>query len=215
MKKITIIAITTLFMALIIGSSAYGEVINFDDINGPNYSQINDGYGSTATIYVEYDMINPNNMSVYADYLSYYDQWGNNSNNLDGVAWARWNTFALITFTPIAGYEVTLNSFILGAYNWWDVDDITIQVGYDGNIIDYSSTVSGAQSGGYDSFSPNISSEGPITILFGANSGIGIDEIAFHNSPIQADPVPEPSTVLLLGAGIIGMVAVLRRRNKR
>jgi len=64
---------------------------------------------------------------------------------------------------------------------------------------------------------------GPITIIVGDNDGYGIGIVdggvptqnmleAFDYSQLDAQAVPEPATLLLLGAGLTVVAARLRRR---
>ena len=59
---------------------------------------------------------------------------------------------------------------------------------------------------------------GPLTLSFGAwahTEAANGRQIAFDNFTLTQHPVPEPSTMLLLGSGLVGLVGYGRRRLKK
>lgn len=69
-------------------------------------------------------------------------------------------------------------------------------------------TNGGAQYFGFTDPGASISS---ITITDLSNDAWGIDDVTYNDSPV--DPVPEPGTLMLLGAGFLGL-AVFGKRSK-
>jgi hypothetical protein len=45
------------------------------------------------------------------------------------------------------------------------------------------------------------------------DSGVFLQAGSFSNTP-STNPVPEPSTIILLGGGLVGLAFASRRRNK-
>jgi tetratricopeptide (TPR) repeat protein len=62
----------------------------------------------------------------------------------------------------------------------------------------------------------NTSSSGYIELILTSNSGGGAPHIFdFNNAVLSGGPVPEPSTLALIGLGAAGLLVVRRRRNHR
>jgi hypothetical protein len=102
--------------ACLLGSIAPAKalVINFDNLNFPN-PVIPSSYGSTANTTVSYKTINPDNNTVLTNNLGF---WTTGYSQLNRVAYPLFHgALGEIAFTANAGYQVTLNSFNLGAYN--------------------------------------------------------------------------------------------------
>jgi hypothetical protein len=51
--------------------------------------------------------------------------------------------------------------------------------------------------------------------LGGLDRGVGVDNISFVTQPPPINPVPEPSSFVLLGIGAVGLLGFRRRRQRR
>ncbi len=49
--------------------------------------------------------------------------------------------------------------------------------------------------------------------LFGDNLPLDLNGYTLFTQPLNAHPVPEPGTLTLLGAGLLGLMGVRRRRK--
>ncbi|TWU08974.1 PEP-CTERM motif protein [Symmachiella macrocystis] len=51
--------------------------------------------------------------------------------------------------------------------------------------------------------------------LGGVDRGVGVDNISFTTEPPPVNPVPEPSSFVLMGLGAIGLIGFRRRQQRR
>ncbi len=174
-------------------------IIPFSDLNLANYGQIsqdygdnvnsfNDGVGSylqgngfTPNISLSYQTTDAQNNTV-EDWIEY---WSTNYGDLTDVAFPGQNGhFAEITLTPELGYSVTLNGFDMAGWSKTDRVPDVIQVLDENGTILWDSGVNIVHGAGaiHDSFSPNISSDSEITIRWGTDWNIGIDNIDFDQN---------------------------------
>ena len=137
-----------------------------------------------------------------------------------------------LLFQPgVTGYELTLNSFDLGVSWPQTIDSVGYEI-FDGSLIglfesgvDVDSslaTASGSVAVDWSvrtTITPNISSANGFIIRF-ESAFIGIDNIEYTLSGNGGPPeppvngVPEPGTLTLLGAGLMGLTMSARRRRK-
>ncbi len=106
------------------------------------------------------------------------------------------------------GSAFTLNSMLIAPPN---PGDYPIQLlGYDnGVLVDYAQSSSADPLTGLLTLNwTNIDG----IIFFGDIHGVFLDNIVV-NEPTTAAPTPEPSTLVLAGTGLAGLLAAARRRN--
>lgn len=142
--------------------------------------------------------------------------WADDYNTLFGVAWANGgdsNSRARIELKPLVpGSGITLTSFDLGAYprvtrgttvNIYAIGGSTPLYTYAGNVGDGFVAPT--------SFAVNVHSDNGLWIEWQDSAyNVGIDHIQFSTA---AAPVPEPGSLALMLAGLIGVGAVVRRRG--
>lgn len=142
--------------------------------------------------------------------------WAEDYNNLFGVAWANSSdadSRARIELKPLVpGAGITLASFDLGAYprttrnttvSIYDIGGGTPLYTFTGNV--------GNAFVAPTTFAVNIHSDNGLWIEWQDSAyNVGIDHIQFTTA---AAPVPEPASVALMLAGLVGMGAMIRRRS--
>lgn len=196
-----------LMLALLVGvgSQAQASVIHFEDLKPlANYSYIPDGYGSTAEVAVSYQTLKADK-SLYSDHMQF---WNEGYADLPAASYSDGSGgYALITFTPAAGYSLNLTGFDMGAYPTGisGRNESVISVLYGASSVDYGpTTLSGVTA---THFAPNVSYSGPVSIIFGTDWDNGINNIEF-----SVTAVPEPTT-MVAGLGTLGLLALgLRKR---
>ena len=207
---------SALLVALLASAVAAGEVgaqtINFDDIVGSNYTLIPTTYGSTATLSVTNQARTTlGNGSVSGGLCLWLSGYGDLLDNaFTCSAGAGVGEF---TFTPAAGYQVTLNSFDVGEYVGRVPGTAEVRV-FD---LALSSTLfTGSQAlgaTGHWTVTPNLTSSSGLVLQWGDNWDYGIDNISVTVAPLATTPVPEPMTIALVGAGLVALAGVARARR--
>jgi hypothetical protein len=204
-------------MLLGVYSSANAVVLTFDGniCNGGsscvNGSPIDQSYGDIAG---QLDVIYDREVSDTVPVSSLLF-WGPDYSDLTNVAYG--TTTPEIFLSPLTGYEVTLNSFDLGAWPNTDRSSQWTLLDGLGNLLLSSGpiTVGGTTA---TSVAPGLTSANGIRIQFGPDAfNVGIDNIDFTVRETDEEPgvaVPEPTSMALLGLGL-GLLGFRARRRFR
>jgi hypothetical protein len=174
-------------------------------------------YGSTTNTTVSYKTINPNDNTVLTNHLGF---WTTGYSQLNRVAYPLLHGFlGEIAFTANAGYQVTLNSFNLGAYNQSNRNNTILRI-LDGVGNELFNPFNGSPytvlgQGGL-LVTPNVTGS-ILRLQFGNNRNVGIDNINFDENPVaaaNATAVPVPPQILATMLSV-GIGALKLRRQKR
>lgn len=158
-------------------SQDYGDKVDSVSDGIGNYRE---GTGFTPNISLSYKTTD-SQRNIVGEWIKY---WSNEYGDLIDVAFAEQNGhFAEITLSPEKGYRITLNGFDMAG---WKNDHLldTLQVLDKDGVVLWDAgvdTIHGIEAI-HDSFSPKISSDSEITILWGKNWNTGIDNIDFNQS---------------------------------
>jgi hypothetical protein len=167
-------------------SQMYGDNVVTTTTNGiGSYLK---GSGFTPNITTSYSATNAATGEILDDYVAY---WSGGYSDLEGVAIARQNNhYVEITLTPENGYTVVLDSFDMASWSQVDRSLKTLQVLSANRAVLWNSGVNiiHGKNDVHDTFAPNISSTGAITIRWGTDYNIGIDNISFHQRLTNSIP---------------------------
>jgi hypothetical protein len=183
--------------------AAYGDRVNASSDAVGSYGL---GNGWTPNVLVSYRTLNSND-TLYESHVKF---WNTGYGNLTNVAYpsitGKW---AEITLTPDAGYTLTIDSFDLGAY-YNPVALSGLSILESGSSVWSSGLTSIVGGATHSAFAPAISSASALTIRWGTDWNVGIDNLSFHQS---GGAVPVPATALLLATGLVG-AGIARRRGR-
>jgi hypothetical protein len=143
--------------------------------------------------------------SVFVTFVSF---WQGDYGSLPAVAYPMLNGYyAVISLTPNPGYEVTLESFLIAGYPTGSGTESDQNISVDNGLFqpyptaDYSATTIG--NSGYNPFTPDITSDGTLNIVFGPSWDIGIDDIIFSEQYVG---LPDAAnSIFLLGAALLAL----------
>jgi MYXO-CTERM domain-containing protein len=143
--------------------------------------------------------------------------WNNNYSNLTDVAYGEPRSTSQVSLIPAAGFQVTLQSFDLGAYLNSDRTTSVLIYNQDLTTLLFSQgpfTVSGITASSFSFTGPEYTRTDGIQIQFGPDAfNVGIDNITFDVSPISAPETHVPGPLPLLGAAAaFGWSRRLRKR---
>ena len=150
--------------------------------------------------------------------------WEDNYGDLTNVLFGNQNSLALqVQLTADDGFTMKLYQFDLGGWSNADytIEAVRVLAGStvlfsEGDIL-VEGNFTGPRRTSFDFSSPLTAGHLLIEIDYsnpagGQQDNIGIDNIRFgQDPPATAAPIPEPSTLLLLGAGGLALIALKRR----
>ncbi len=186
----------------------YGDIpVAYGDAYSPTYSgpgTLGLGNGYTPDIQVGYSTVNAGGTQT-SDHL---DLWTTNYGDLNNIAFPVSNgQYARITLSPGAGKDVVLNSFDFGSYQDTARSFTRLHVLDSlGNVLWSAASLSHPAGNNHVTHTPALRFTGAITIEWGADWDLGIDNVNFD----QVDTVPEPASMVAL---VAGLAAISRRRK--
>ena len=189
----------------------YGDrVTTSPDAAGHQYGFVDDGFGTTPNVELAYGGSLPSLWTTgYGDLVNilFNDQDGETSLNL--------------TLTADPGFEVGVFSFDLASFSnagqtipgLQVIDTVSNATLFSQGSTDVTGTAheNFAFSGGL--FARNLTIDIDLTGLGTVSDNIGIDNVYFVQREMY--PVPVPAAVWLFGSGLIGLMAIARRKNYR
>jgi hypothetical protein len=181
---------------------AYGDHVGSGGAGDNVAFHYGSGGGATSHIGIDY-WTNDTSDNPYDHELKW---WNTGYGDLTNVAYMSvTGGYGQIEFIPDAGYGVTINSFDFG--DWLTDETGTLQiVDANRNVLWFYSPFTAPHSG-HASFTPNITSEGPISIEWSNSWNMGIDNVSFSESA-----APEPLSIGALGFGSLLLLRLRRRK---
>ena len=201
MKRFLIL-LCSLVMILGFAGAAGATVLTFDDLAPTsNFATIGNGYGGFDWAQMGYQN------STYSGVAGSGYDYGVVSGNY--VAYNRWAQVATVS-DSVFDFN---GAYFTGAWN--DGLNINIQ-GLSGGTVLYNETIQ-VDHNGPTWFSANyigidqlvFSSYGGTDVVFGGSGEHFVMDNFTYN---ETAPVPEPSTILLMGVGLLGLVGYNRKR---
>jgi len=118
--------------------------------------------------------------------------------------------------TPDPGWGIRLISFQMGGWNIQPpVLGIYVRDGQGNNLADYSGTHIAAPFTPANTFTPNVASNGPISIYWGNSWHIALDNVVFEEFQISRVPEPGSWALALAGLAIVTRLGPAARRVRR
>ena len=214
MNRVLVALSGALALAGAVPSAAQALTLTFNgaNCNGGidcgNGRSIDNTYGDIAG---QLDVVYSPDISGAGTNLYY---WSTNYGGLNGVAYGAAGKTVEIFLKPLAGYQITLAGFDLGAYNLNRGSQMTLRGG-DGSLISSTGSIVVPVSGGLNVAVGQTRTDG-FRIQWGPDGyDVGIDNISFEVSAIPGGAVPEPATwaMMILGFGATGAMMRSRRRT--
>lgn len=218
MRTLRYCLVVAAFLVGIVGQAEATSILDFEGLGLGTNAYIPATYGDnlpgTPNITVEYRTFNPaagilNDYTLYDGFYKgrfrfYASGYGALLNaatpGLGGDGFQAW--LGEISLVAASGFLVHLNSFQLAGWGTVSGQPLRILDGNGNVLLDYGLLTLGSLS----NFTPNFTAD-TLRIQFANTDYVGIDNISFDQ---VAAAVPEPSMLLLLGFGLVGVVAVAR-----
>lgn len=182
----------------------YADRVDASGVDSQGRGGYNLTFGATPNIQVR--MFSANYQAGTWTRIGSLFRWPSNYADLVNVAYhSPFNQGARFIFTADPNWFVRLHSFQMGGWPRTDRTLPFLQVLVDGNaVLDLRDvTISGSTASTF-SFDPNVVQGQVIEIRFGGDWNVGIDNIGFSQ-------IPEPASLMALGAGLVGLLRLRRR----
>lgn len=202
-----------LFAAGVLTLPLAADEINFGSLSGN--ANVTNGFGNTATVSVSYQMVDSSGNAVsgftsqlplWTPYIfNYYGDLGVVAYVSQGSGVATGGDYGEITLTPAAGDSVTVDSFDIAPFVGTGPTNQLFQVLDQSGTALASYTNQTVSTSTHVTYSPDVTSDGPLTIEFGPSGNVGINDI-FFSTQAATSAVPEPSslgTCLLLASALL------------
>jgi hypothetical protein len=114
-----------------------------------------------------------------------------------------------ITLTPTNGALLVLNSFDMAGETGDRYNQVVVVEDGAGDVLfNATGTVSGVPT--HSTYTPDITTAGPLRLFLGDSWAVGVDNINFDEIPAAGSSVPEPASLILVGAGLVALVGCRR-----
>lgn len=221
MKK-SLLLLFVILLTLFFSVNSNATTLTFEGLGLSNYDEIPQSYGDILGLDVSYAVKEGFGETDYIENET-VNYWQDGYSDLTDVAWAGSNNpleVAEITFAPSAGNSATITGFDLG---FWRGNTYSTQAriyNQDYSEILFDTGLNNWGGSGHLYIGTNITRNATLHLQWLYPFYVAIDnveyDVSFSNEggqPNPANPVPEPTTIVLSGLGILGMGVLLRRKK--